>query len=52
MVIFGGVIAAVGALSIACHFKSINSRFETKIKFEGEKAMSGIIMMVTGFKRL
>lgn len=50
MVIFGGVVAVIGALSIACRYKSPNGRFKMDLKLKGEKIMAGLAMIVTGLK--
>lgn len=48
MVIIGRLIAVVKTLSIACHYKNSAGNCKLEVKFKGEKAMTGLIMMVTG----
>ena len=48
MVIIGGIIAVIKALSIAWHYKNSAGNCKIEVKFKGGKAMTGIIMMVTG----
>lgn len=50
MVIFDGMIAVIGALSIAWHYKSSNGKVNMDMKLEGGKVMAGLMLIVTGLK--